>query len=422
MNGNRQGGRQGHTERLLARLRGQRLGGRQLGGAWDVRTVAQARRGTFLLASVIGVPTLLCLWLYAFLYRRDNVLLLCIPLLLAGMLAAVLIRSRGTLSFSAQWHRVAVWSALTFGLLCLLYRAAAPQQFDQGLNLVLALWVVLAAVLVCFRLAPVQSGLALGLLEFLHGLPLLDGLARRTLRGGPLLIELVSELTLITLLLLLYGSSWMRLALGNSEATSAQLEHLSRTDHLTGLYNRRSLYSSIEALMAELALAATETGETGRAARRVEGAEPGPPPTFSVVLLDIDHFKNVNDTFGHASGDTVLRAVAEVLQSFLRQRDLAGRWGGEEFVLVLAGVPLLQAARIAERLRQKIESAYVLENARVTASFGVTCWQPGDSLEAVMARADGAMYCAKHLGRNRVELAEPLLQPATLGLTQPVPN
>ena len=403
MNGNRQSGRQGLTDSLLARLRG-----RVLTGAWDVRTVSSAQRGTFLLAAVIGVPTLLCLWLYAFFYRRDNLLLVYMPLLLGAVLPAVLIRRRDAPSFSARWGRVGAQSAFAFATLCLVYRAAAPQHFDQGLNLMLVMLVVLAAIAVCFQFTPVQSGLALGLLEFLHSLPLLSGMARQTLRGGPLLIDLVTELTLTTLLLLLYGSSWMRLALGNSEATSAQMEQLSRTDHLTGLYNRRSLYSSIEALMTELTPEPETYGDTGRTA---EPADTG-SRTFSVVLLDIDHFKNVNDTFGHASGDLVLRSVAEVLQSFLRQRDLAGRWGGEEFVLVLPGVPLPQAARIAERLRVRVESADVLEDCRVTASFGVTCWQPGDSLEAVMARADGAMYQAKHLGRNRVELWGPSPVPA----------
>ncbi len=400
MNG-RQVRRVGVTDSLLARL--QRLG---LDSAWDVQTVSKAQRGTFLLAAVIGVPALLCLWLYVFSYKRDNVLLLYLPLVLAGALAALLMQSRASRPVSAQWGRGVAWSTFLFALICLVYRAVAPQHFNQGLNLLLAMLVILAGISVCSHFTPVQAGLTLALLEALHSLPLLSGMLHRTLRGGPLLLDLVTELSLTSLLLLLYGSSWMQLALGKSQATSAQLEQLSRTDHLTGLYNRRSLYISIEALMAELAA----EGELGRETRRraedsteQEGAE---RQTFSVVLLDIDHFKYVNDTFGHASGDIVLRAVAEVLQSFLRQRDLAGRWGGEEFVLVLPGVPLPQAERIAERLRQRVESAYVLEDCQVTASFGVTCWQPGDSLEAVMGRADSAMYRAKHLGRNRVELAE----------------
>ncbi|WP_407571017.1 diguanylate cyclase [Deinococcus altitudinis] len=408
----------GRAHRLLSRL--WRLG---FDGAWDARTVSNAQRGTFLLASVIGVPALLCLWLYVFFYRRDNFILLYFPLMLAGVLASLLVRSRGNRSISARRGQTVAWSTFLFALVCLVYRAAAPQHFDQGLSLLLALLMILAAIAVCIHFTPIRAGLTLALLEALHSLPLLSGMTHRALRGGPLLIELVTELTLTSVLLLLYGSSWMQLALGTSQATSAQLEQLSRTDHLTGLYNRRSLYVGIEALLAELTpdtgqsgTGQSGAGQGGTRRRSGDGGEQAAEAqTFSVVLLDIDHFKSVNDTFGHASGDTVLRAVAEVLQSFLRQRDLAGRWGGEEFVLVLPGVPLTQAGRIAERLRQRIESADVLKDCRVTASFGVTCWQPGDSLEAVMGRADSAMYRAKHLGRNRVELAE--LLPG-----QPVPS
>lgn len=163
--------------------------------------------------------------------------------------------------------------------------------------------------------------------------------------------------------------------------------------------------------------------------------------TFSAVLLDIDHFKTVNNTFGHASGDAVLCEVAEILGSFMRRRDMAGRWGGEKFLLVIPGTTLDRAASIAERLRVRIESARMLPvregptrvmqaqtlraqtlqtqlstgqespghtNHTVTASFGVACYQPGDSLEALLARADAAMYRAKRGGRNRGGYSRPV--------------
>ena len=215
-----------------------------------------------------------------------------------------------------------------------------------------------------------------------------------------MLAGLITELMLTSLLALISSSAWTRLALGRSEATSLQMERLSRTDHLTGLSNRRSLYGSIEALMAEAAQAADAPGPA-------DDPPATPPRTFSLALLDIDHFKSVNDSFGHATGDAVLCGVAEVLESFLRRRDLAGRWGGEEFVLVLPGVTLGTAVRIAERLRQGIGAARLLPGRSVTASFGVTAWQPGDTLEALIGRADAAMYRAKHGGRNRVEVGVP---------------
>ncbi len=177
--------------------------------------------------------------------------------------------------------------------------------------------------------------------------------------------------------------------------------------------------------------------------------------TFSVVLLDIDHFKTVNNTFGHASGDAALCKVAEILGSFMRRRDMAGRWGGEEFLLVIPGTTLDRAASIAERLRVRIESARMLPvregstrvmqaqtlraqtlqtqlstgqespghtNHTVTASFGVTCYQPGNSLEALLARADAAMYRAKRSRSNRVEVGIPVLSGVLAAGPHPLPG
>jgi len=278
-----------------------------------------------------------------------------------------------------------------------------PGHFSGGLNLLVALLLLATGITVCARFRPLQAGLTLALLTFVHSLPLLGGLRGHTLSGGTLLLGVVTELMLSTVLALMYSASWTQLALGQSKAASVQMEYLSRTDHLTGLSNRRSLYGSIETLMNDVVNTDSETLPLPD--DRADGLERS-RGTFTLMLLDIDHFKSVNDTYGHASGDTVLCCVAEVLQSFVRQRDLAGRWGGEEFVLVLPGVALEQGTRIAERLRERIAGARVLPGRHVTASFGVTCWRPGDTLEALMARADAAMYRAKQAGRNCVLIAD----------------
>jgi diguanylate cyclase (GGDEF)-like protein len=129
-----------------------------------------------------------------------------------------------------------------------------------------------------------------------------------------------------------------------------------------------------------------------------------------VILLDVDHFKKVNDTRGHEAGDVVLRGVAEVAQRIARKSDLVARWGGEEFV---AGLPYAAeaGARVAaERLRRAIAEASfaVPEGAplRITASIGVAHAARGETLDVVVARADQAMYLAKSRGRNRVETSE----------------
>ncbi|HMQ29284.1 MAG TPA: diguanylate cyclase [Chloroflexaceae bacterium] len=166
-----------------------------------------------------------------------------------------------------------------------------------------------------------------------------------------------------------------------------EVRQLARTDPLTGLANRRHFF--------ELAQRELER------VRRVRG-------TMAVILLDIDHFKQVNDTFGHQSGDTALRAVADLLREGLRAADVSARFGGEELVVLLPDTDLVQATAVAERLRQVV-SALSLSTERgtlsLTASFGVAAVadeQPGISLDALLARADEACYTAKSYGRDCV--------------------
>ena len=124
------------------------------------------------------------------------------------------------------------------------------------------------------------------------------------------------------------------------------------------------------------------------------------------MVLDLDLFKSINDTYGHDVGDRVLRDVAQVLSLSLRDNDLVGRFGGEEFVLLLCEKQLPHAIQIAERCREKIEQLIIecgdRQNIQVTASFGVATWQPGLTKEVVLRQADQALYLAKHNGRNQV--------------------
>ena len=136
--------------------------------------------------------------------------------------------------------------------------------------------------------------------------------------------------------------------------------------------------------------------------------------TFAVMFVDLDHFKAINDQFGHDTGDNVLRAVGGHLRRTIRSNDIAGRYGGEEFVVGLAGCDETFAPKIAERHREWISQlSFPKENfpERVTASIGVAVFQPtmpDSSLSALLKRADGALYQAKHRGRNRVVVATPL--------------
>lgn len=160
---------------------------------------------------------------------------------------------------------------------------------------------------------------------------------------------------------------------------------MATTDALTGLLNRRAFLES-----------------TGREVARTRRYG----DKLSVVLLDIDHFKHINDKRGHAAGDMVLAAVGKLLNGALRTCDLVARWGGEEFVLVLPSTSLEGAEQTAERVRELLERTEIKDGngdvIPVTASFGVANYAVGESLEQVIDRADRAMYLAKGGGRNRV--------------------
>src|SRR5438105_2762870 len=160
-------------------------------------------------------------------------------------------------------------------------------------------------------------------------------------------------------------------------------------DALTGCFNRRH---SMEVVDAEV-----------RRARRTRG-------TFSVVMFDLDHFKAINDRFGHLCGDAVLAQVGHRMKAVLRVSDIKSRWGGEEFLALLPETPVTGARRVVETLRQDLEQHPVLWNGHtvvITASFGIAEVMPGETdARAVIGRADAALYQAKQDGRNRVEVAE----------------
>ncbi len=159
------------------------------------------------------------------------------------------------------------------------------------------------------------------------------------------------------------------------------------TDALTGLANRRKLRDS------------------GASAVRLARSNGEP---LAILMIDIDHFKRVNDTFGHGVGDSALQTVADLCRKAIRQTDIAARFGGEEFVIVLPNTPESHALEIAERLRKAVQNVPIFSEAatpvRLTVSIGIACTKPDsqDDFDKLLNDADLAMYAAKNDGRNQV--------------------
>jgi diguanylate cyclase (GGDEF)-like protein len=175
----------------------------------------------------------------------------------------------------------------------------------------------------------------------------------------------------------------MRVGIGFLHNKIGALSKDAQTDALTGLHNRRGFTM------------ATEDWE-----------EEGRP--FSVIALDIDHFKNVNDTFGHDVGDMVIKQIAILMQSLSRENDILCRVGGEEFIMLLPNTSTDAAAKVAERLRVKVETTHFQGPGRVTISQGVSHWpKNGRQIDDVMKVADQMLYQAKKEGRNTVRVADP---------------
>lgn len=191
---------------------------------------------------------------------------------------------------------------------------------------------------------------------------------------------------LVTLALLLGIVSFLGWNLASRlDSTQKRLKRIATTDELTGLRNRRYIMEHLDK-------------EYQRAART--------SAPLSLVLMDIDHFKRINDEFGHAFGDVVLKAVAREMEDSLRSYDLLGRIGGEEFLIASPGSTLDDAAGLAERIRERVRARTIANRnneVRVTISAGVTSLSEQDAkADSLLARADEALYLAKQQGRDRV--------------------
>lgn len=225
-----------------------------------------------------------------------------------------------------------------------------------------------AMLIVILRVGPLELALATGIYDFFNAM--------------------VGALISIAML---FGMLGLRRIFLDLEKQRERLGTLAITDSLTGLYNRRYTFER----GAQEVLRSRRSGEP-----------------LALVMIDLDHFKRINDVHGHAAGDAALVAVADALRAGLRQIDVLGRIGGEEFLLILPSTDSTGAGTIAERMRNRIaQLSVVLQNGQriaLTASFGVVSGmgaapEAGESFNELLGQADTAMYVAKERGRNRVD-------------------
>ena len=350
-------------------------------------------------------------------HRRRHVLLLLRSLLPYTVAAVVIIHSwRLQLlpAMTAQW--LLAGCLATFALMFTLVRSGWSNRFEDPvltyphalitILLTLTAYATVGAqradtlilvaqtiVLAMFRLRPSQV-LSLGVLAtaLLAGcilsLSLLHPAQYSSASGWTHFVVAGSTLLLLSLV-----GKWIsdiRVRIGRQarelEEAVRTVQQMATTDMLTGALNRR--------MLTELAEAEMRLSERS-----------GAP--VCVALIDVDHFKRINDQHGHGVGDAVLKALAQTAQTQLRQVDKFGRWGGEEFLLMLPRILERDALAAVERLRQVVESQHYNEvpGLRVTFSAGVAQYRHGETLEQLIERADEALYTAKHTGRNQVRMA-----------------
>lgn len=303
--------------------------------------------------------------------------------------------------FTITWRRlvplaVVEWSCLAFaGVVCAGCMALGLYMPSSGIDLQpLYLWIPIVYVF-AFTL-PKQHRQSLGVSVALFAVFVAISLPYLFSGGGHPNVNFTVQLHMVSAVLIaaLYFFAGHMHRYQLAQLTLDQLARMANTDELTGIANRRRM---LEALPAE----------------RLRYARYG--HAFSVILIDIDHFKLVNDRFGHRVGDEALIAVARCTQSGLRDVDMLGRWGGEEFLVVLPQTGFEEALAKAEALVHHVATSQAPEAKSVTISCGVATVVDDDTIDTLLHRADVALYQAKNGGRNRAEGAtdrHPGLDPA----------
>lgn len=291
--------------------------------------------------------------------------------LLLFVLYIVLHQSKNYLIFNPLYGAVEILGGASFLWTCSLYNK--PNFLIQSLGLIMLVMIV-------YMLPNLWIGKVVTSVAIVAGFFIYGGLMMQPLTTN----EFAAGIVFVTLILIIravgsYNNEHQRRLLF---IESRKLGMLSKTDPMTGAYNRASLSLHIQERMERC---------------RLEGN------SLTLIILDIDDFKKINDHYGHLMGDKVLIDIVELVRSRLQNTDLLFRWGGEEFI-VLLHAPLAQAEMIAENCRKKITEIVYEGGLGVSCSFGLTEYREGDNMDTILARADQKLYLAKANGKNRVEV------------------
>jgi diguanylate cyclase (GGDEF)-like protein len=354
------------------------------------------------------------LWMLSFLFGSVFSVSLLVRDWIPEVLAVVI--SQGAISMAAYFCLLAsrmymgrrplphIYAVVGIGALISLSVYFTVVQPHLGMRFLLAgLGSGICFLLTAFTLAKgelrrVPARYLLAMVAGLHGTfvllrPVLFKLALPTTVSGQVDANLVAQLSQVVVLeaivaVVLLGFGALILA---NEFITSELRHLAEVDPLTNVFNRRAFLT-----LLDKAISSAERNQT----------------VVPVLVMDLDHFKKVNDTWGHRAGDDVLRHFVVQANRCLRNEDVLGRLGGEEFAIFLSNAGGAGAIAVAERLRALVEAQPLVTEQRpipLTVSVGVTLCADGDTADAALQRADEAMYLAKERGRNRVEM---LVKPA----------
>lgn len=337
------------------------------------------KRRFLLLALPIASVACLTEWLLLRHSGQPAPFLLLLAAVAALALALLLWRRQRSLRFVEAAVAVGVAAAVFVLLSEALF---GPEEAALKLLSSLAPWVPvsLAAILLPLggrRATAAASLIYLGLLAIGLNYVLQRGLTDSPLLGALLQFYLANGV----LLALLFAWAELQRQYDRTRHLARSMADLAHTDPLLGIPNRRQMHRLIQ--------------------REIHCAEDGLQPAV-MIMFDVDHFKQVNDTYGHEAGDLVLRAIIGSVSQTLRSTDVVGRWGGDEFIVLARVADLAQAHQVAQRLSEAVAERLSDRFLTVTISVGVAPYHPGDTVSSWVRRADRALYNAKASGRNQV--------------------